>query len=161
APAGMLTCPERFASTAFKKNRLLVAKMDPLRLGYPDESFDFAVICALHRLRTEEAAARALAEAARVVKPRGFVVAVTEGGLNGVARPGLFLPEQLARIMAASGLDPIEDPDYSVTDATLDGFVDLGVGPDRRPHLVLALGDLLFTSGVFVLERRTADAVAA
>jgi glycosyltransferase involved in cell wall biosynthesis/GT2 family glycosyltransferase/SAM-dependent methyltransferase len=160
APETMLADPGRFAPVPFRRNKLVVAKMSATALGLPDDGLDFAVICALHRLRTEDAAAAALAECARVVRPGGCVIAVTEVGLNGHARPGFFVPEQLSRITASCGLAPVEEMDYSVTDATLDGFVDLSAGPDRRPHLVLARGDMLFTSGVLALERRAADAVA-
>jgi GT2 family glycosyltransferase/SAM-dependent methyltransferase len=153
APADMLDHPERFAAVPFARNRLLVVKMDPASLGFPDESFDFVVACSLHRFPSETAAARALSECSRVVKPGGVVIAVTEVGLNAVARPGLFVPDQLVRLATASGLEPVEDMDFSLADATLDGFVDLAAGPDRRPHLVLAHGDLLFTSGILVLEK--------
>jgi SAM-dependent methyltransferase len=153
APAGMLERPERFAPVAFARNRLIVTKMDPLDLGFPDESFDFVVVCSLHRFGTEEAARRALAECGRVVRPGGTTIVVTEVGLNAVECPGLFLPAQLSRLFAAPGLELVEEIDFSLGDATLDGFVDLSAGADRRPHLVLAQGNVLFTSGVFVLQR--------
>lgn len=159
APAAMLSEPERFSPFAFAKNRLWVVKMGSTRLGFPEESFDFVVLCALHRLRSEEAAIRALAECARVVRPGGATIIVTELGLNGREGPGLFVPGQLSRIVAASDLQPIEETDFSLTDATLDGFVDLARGADQRPHFVLAHGDVLFTSAVIVLERRAAAIV--
>jgi SAM-dependent methyltransferase len=159
APAGMLAQPERFAPFPFPKSRLWVVKMAATRLGFPEDSFDFAVVCALHRTGGEEAARAALAECARVVRPGGLTVVVTEVGLNGVEGRGWFSPAQLSRIVHGSGLDPVEDVDFTIADQTLDAFVDLARGPHQRPHLVLAQGDVLFTSGVIVLERRAEAAV--
>jgi hypothetical protein len=155
----MLSDPGRFAPTPYRKNRLWVARMTPARLGFPDDSLDFVALCGLERLGSEDAAAAALAECARVVKPGGVTISTTEVGLNACARAGVFLPDQLSRIVAASGLQPIEEPDFSVGDATLDAFVDLARGAGQRPHLVLASGDLLFTSAVLVLERFAAQGV--
>lgn len=161
APAAMLSAPERFAPFPFVRNRLWVGTMDPRNLGFPDDSFDFAVICGLHRLGSEDGAARALAQCLRVVRPGGTTILVTELGLNGIEQAGLFTPAQLNRIIAATELQPIEETDFSLTDPTLDGFVDLANGPDQRPHLVLAHNRVLFTSAVVVLERAEAATVAS
>jgi glycosyltransferase involved in cell wall biosynthesis/GT2 family glycosyltransferase/SAM-dependent methyltransferase len=152
APAEMIEHPERFAPVPFARGGLRVVKAAASRTGLPDRAFDFAVACSLHRCESEDDAARVLAECARLVRPGGPVIAVTEVGLNGVARSGLLVPEQIDRVIAASGLAAIEEPDYSVDDGTLAGLVDLDQGSSRMPHLVLAQGNALFTSGVLVLE---------
>jgi len=157
AYADMLTAPERYARIPFRREHLIVMTMDGRKLKFPDSYFDFAFsFSSIEHFGGHEAAAQAVQEMGRVVKPGGVVVITTELILNGVSHHAYFLPEELDEyLIQASGLRLLEDIDYTISSQTLARAVDC-----RRPsyhtvvpHVVLKLARAYWTSVCLVMEK--------
>jgi SAM-dependent methyltransferase len=157
APAGMLDAPETFAPFPFREKHLAVRRMDGRRLEFPDDLFDFVVsFSSIEHFGGHHAAAESMREIARVLRPGGAAVLVTELVLNGVAHPEFFRPEELdTHVVQASGLRLIEEIDYSLTDSTLANALDRDHpdAPGARPHVILRQGGVYWTSVCVVLEK--------
>lgn len=121
-----LTHPEVFAPYAWNAERLQALHMDALDLAFPDNTFDFVyTLSSIEHFGGIAPAEQAMREMARVVKPGGAVVLVTECAINGRNILDYFFPEEFDTLVAASGLTPIEDFDWSLSDATLAHGCDL------------------------------------
>ncbi len=128
ANAAMLVNPARFATPGmtWKPNRLVVQHMDALDLRYEDESFDGIFSSgSIEHFGTLDNVARAAAEMSRVLKPGGVLVLSTEFRIHGpdsqIGIPGAILFTDamlLEQIVAASGLDLADNPDFSVSEST-------------------------------------------
>jgi FkbM family methyltransferase len=184
APPMMLVNPCRLAPFAFRTERLTVQHMDARILDYPDESFDGIFSSgSIEHFGDVETIAAAAYEMGRVLKPGGVLTLSTELLLSCDARgagshlPGTFLlsPSELLRyIVAASGLEPIDELDLSVSHWTLGTSRNIThavverdarltaqpVGTGGRdwamwdmPHIVMEWGDKRFTSVHLALRR--------
>ncbi len=157
APGDMLINPERFAKIPYRKDHLQAMYMDGRHLDFPDNHFDFSFsFSSIEHFGGHVAATQAVQEMARVVKPGGAVVLTTEVVLNGIPHDEYFLPEEIDRyLIKSSGLEPVEDIDYSISENTLADYVDTSQ-PDyitQYPHLVLKIGSIYFTSLSLVLQK--------
>jgi SAM-dependent methyltransferase len=75
----MLTDPAAFAPYPYREERLEVREMNALELSFPDDSFDIVYcLSSIEHFGGVRAAARAAQEMARVVRPGGWLVIVTE-----------------------------------------------------------------------------------
>lgn len=125
APSMMLTNPGRLAPYAFAVERLTVQHRDARILDFPDESFDGIFSSgSIEHFGDLQTIAAAAYEMGRVLKPGGILSVSTELLLSadaqgpGSALPGtlLFSPAELRRyIVEASGLEPIDELDLSVS----------------------------------------------
>lgn len=153
--APMLVDPERFSQYPFDRSKLSVRHMDGRLLDFPDASFD-GVFClgALYRLGDWMSVAAAAYEAGRVLKPGGLLSVATTLRLAGPqsameAAGTLLLDEGALRryIVAASGLELVDDLDTMISDSTLSAGRDLASpietpagSDDGRSHLVSVRG---------------------
>jgi len=79
AAGSMLTDPTAFAPYPYRKDRLEVRSMNALALDIPDASFDIVFsLSSIEHFGTPQQIATAAREMARVVRPGGHLVIVTE-----------------------------------------------------------------------------------
>jgi SAM-dependent methyltransferase len=79
ADASMLTDPGHWAPYDYRADHLEVRSMDALNLEYPDNAFDVVFsLSSIEHFGQPDAIQRAAAEMARVVKPGGHLIIVTE-----------------------------------------------------------------------------------
>jgi glycosyltransferase involved in cell wall biosynthesis/SAM-dependent methyltransferase len=171
APAGMLVEPERFSKYSFDRSRLTVQHMDGRLLDLPDGSVDAVYSSSsIEHFGDWISVAASAYEMGRVLKPGGVLSFATElliaGPTNAEGWEGglLFDKDKLRRyVVEASGLEPVDPLDTTVTDPTLATPRDLAMsGDDIRdgrpylPHLVLRHGGRVFGS-VHMVLRKTAS----
>lgn len=164
----MLIAPERLAPMPFERDRLIVQHMDGRWLRFPDDSFDgiFSSGSIEHFGGFEDIAAAAC-EMGRVLKPGGVLTLATELLLQGPSGstgwPGvvLFSAETLRRqIIEASGLEPVDAPDLTVSERTLatgrplvEMIREIENGRETFPHLVLTHDGQVFGSVHLTLRK--------
>ena len=164
----MMIAPERLSPIPFERERLEVLYMDGRRLRFPDNSFDgiFSSGSIEHFGDFEDIAAAAY-EMGRVLKPGGILTLSTELLLDGppgaIGWPGvmLFSPERLRRhLVEASGLEPVDAPDFTVSQRTLaaaralvEMIGEVESGRETFPHLVLSHEGQLFGSVHLTLRK--------
>lgn len=159
--ADMLTHPARFARVPFRPDHLTVLHMDGRKLDFASNSFDFAFsFSSIEHFGGHAASGAAVREIGRVLKPGGVAVLTTELILNGRPRGDYFLPIEIQRsCIQGSGLDLIEDIDYTVSPLTISHALDCRRPSYRSaaPHIVLRFRDVAWTSICLVLEKRRHD----
>lgn len=171
--AAMLTDPDLFAPYPYRRRRLTVVYMNALDLRFEDGRFDFVVsFGSIEHFGGQEAAAAALAESVRVVRPGGAVFLTTETVVDGgphVSLPGLelFTPETLATLVeSCPDVEPIGPVDYRFPPGiTLDPVslmpevARIDVGDQTFPQTALSVptdhGNRVFTSVSLALQRRS------
>lgn len=128
APMTMLVQPDALAPYDFDPSRLVVQHMDARSLRYPDGTFDGIFSSgSIEHFGELLDVAHAAYEMGRVLKPGGILSVSTEfklaGPPGGMGWPGLtllFSPEQIQRfIIEASGLEPVDELEYTVSETTL------------------------------------------
>jgi SAM-dependent methyltransferase len=158
APKEMLDKPESFAPFPYREDHLSVQHMDGRSLILGDASFDVVFsFSSIEHFGGHAAATRAIREMARVVRPGGVVVVVTELILNGLPHSNYFLPHQIKReLIEPSGLKLVEDIDFSLSEETSASKVvnlDDSAWQSISPHYIVRQGDWVWTSILFFLER--------
>lgn len=186
APMSMLLEPELAAPYPFDRNRLVVQHMDARELRYPDDTFDGIFSSgSIEHVGELIDVAHAAYEMGRVLKPGGVLSVSTElliqGPPGGIGFPGLCLflsPENLRRyVIEASGLQPVDELDTEITEATMETQRDIGLaiqahqeylkghaevtpelirGSWEYPHLVMLSRGYAFCS-VHLALRKTDD----
>jgi SAM-dependent methyltransferase len=160
----MLTHPERYCSIPFRPDHLTVMYMDGRQLDFPDNTFDFAFcFSSIEHFGGHEAASQSMREMARVIKPGGCIIITTEVVVNGVAHDEFFLPHEVDEyLIAPTGLQLIEEIDYTLSDQTLKTIVDFNA-PDFLhilPHILCKYANVYWTSICLVLEKPVTDSAA-
>jgi SAM-dependent methyltransferase len=156
APAEMLVHPGKFAPFPYRQDHLVTQYMDGCTLRYPDQCFDFAFsFSSIEHFGGHKAATQSVREMARVLRSGGIAVITTELILNNVAHPDFFRPKDLKQvIIKPSGLDLIEEMDFSIPQAMIENPLDLKTDISNRfPHIVLKLGPAVFTSVIMFLRK--------
>src|ERR1700737_4564201 len=79
ADASMLTNPDAYAPYPYRREHLEVRSMNALALEFPDDSFDVVFsLSSIEHFGKPAQVARAAREMARVLRPGGHLVIVTE-----------------------------------------------------------------------------------
>lgn len=127
SPLSMLVDPAALAPFGFDENRLVVQHMDGRCLRFPDNTFDgiFSSGSIEHFGDLGDVAAAAY-EMGRVLRPGGVLSLATVVRAGGPARgPGftntlVLTPEELdLYIIQASGLEPVDELDLNISEATM------------------------------------------
>lgn len=155
--------PEAFAPYAYPTERLKALYMNALDLKFEDNTFDFAVsMSSIEHFGGIEQAVRALGEMKRVVKPGGAILVTTECILNGNGYITYFLPQDIKTLIAASGLELIEDIDWSLSDKSLRHLCDDQEDDlDATPHLNLRHENSIWTSISLVFTKQASESHSA
>jgi glycosyltransferase involved in cell wall biosynthesis len=149
-----VTAVDRYLSVPFARERLTVQAMDGRVLWLPDDAFAGIYAPAVERLGTRQEIAAALFEMGRVLAPGGILALSASLRVAGPAdspdaAPGTPLSaDELRRwVIAASGLEPVDEPDFEVPETTLTA--------PRRPGGLVAVEEGNVTVPVALALRKT------
>ena len=151
----VLSNPEAYAPFPYRREALTLFQMDGRHLAFRDETFDVAYsLSSIEHFGGFEGAVAAIDEMARVVKPGGVVVVATEYRLSGPPYPDVFDAAQIHGLFDRPGLQLVEPIDESVYRRYRHMPIDLISLPYQTPHLVVKVGQTVFTSVIAFLEKR-------
>lgn len=158
AMADMLVTPEKYAPFPYRECHLVTQYMDGCHLHYPSNCFDVVFsFSSIEHFGGHSAAAQAMREIGRVLRPGGMAVIATEAVLNGVPHAEFFLPDELyTYLVEPSGLQLVEPIDLTITPALLQAPHDLRAGAEEvSPHIVCQIDGVVFTSVLLFLRKPT------
>jgi len=114
----MLTAPDRVCPLPFAREKLTVLAMDGRVLWLPDGAFAAIYAPEVERFGSREEIAAALFEMGRVLAPGG--VLALSAALRIAGEGTALSPDELRRwVIAASGLEPVDEPALAVPETTL------------------------------------------
>jgi ubiquinone/menaquinone biosynthesis C-methylase UbiE len=143
-----------FAPFPYRDDRLIFLKMDGRRLALADETFDVAYsLSSIEHFGGFPAACEAIEEMARVLKPGGLLVLATEYILSGPDHYEAFRPDEVRALTRRAGLRLVQPIDESVYTRYEYVPVDVEKNPFQTPHMVVRIGDTIFTSVMAFLEK--------
>lgn len=147
--------PAAFAPYDYPHDRLKLLYMNALNLSFSDNLFDFAFcLSSIEHFGGMKAAKIAVQEMARVVKPGGLVIVVTDCSLNGLQTDEVFLPREIEALAECSDAKLTAPIDWSLSEESLRHLVDMRKGDlNLLPHINLKLLGSVFTSVALVLQK--------
>jgi SAM-dependent methyltransferase len=152
---GVIGRPEDFAPFPYRRNRLVFMKMDGRALSFRDGSFDVVYsLSSIEHFGGFDGAAATMREMARVLKPGGILALATEYVLQGPPHEETFQPAEFTRLIDQPGLTLVQPIDDSVYRRYEHAAIDLHRNPYQSPHMVVRLGETIFTT-VMVFLRKT------
>ncbi|MCE1246919.1 MAG: class I SAM-dependent methyltransferase [Firmicutes bacterium] len=151
----VLAEPDKYAPFAYRKDKLKFMRMNALELKFPDNSFDAVFsLSSVEHFGGEEQYGRAMKEMARVIKPGGIVAITTEFSLNGSDYRGYFNGELLEKyLIKPSGLKLVEPVNFYVEPDLYEFVRIMPIEIKKRPHFLLQIGNVLFTSVSLFLRK--------
>jgi SAM-dependent methyltransferase len=154
--AAVLKTPEIYAPFAYRRERLRLMKMDGRRLGFAGGTFDVAYsLSSVEHFGGLSGAIAAVDEMARVVRPGGVVAVATEYLIGGAPHDEVFDSAQIRELFDRPGLRLVEPIDEQVYRRYEYVPISLDRNPYQTPHMVVKMGETVFTS-VMAFLRRTA-----
>jgi len=152
--AQVLRRPDSYAPFSYRKERLVFMKMDGRRLAFRDATFDAAYsLSSIEHFGGFDGAAAAVDDMIRVVKPGGIVAIATEYRLAGPRHAEVFDPDQIRALCNRPGIRLVGALDERVYSRYDYVPIDLFTNPFGTPHMVVKIGDTVFTSAFFFLEK--------
>jgi SAM-dependent methyltransferase len=158
ADPGFLRDPSQYAPFEYARDRLVALPADGRRLPFAGGSFDVVYsLSSIEHFGGHDMAAMAMAEMGRVLRPGGICCVATELILEGGTHGEYFTREELdVWIIGPSGLVLVEPLDDTPPPRRyIDDPVPIPENPLKTPHLVLATGDLRWTSVMLFLRKPT------
>src|SRR5574341_476814 len=155
----MLVKPEKFAPFPYRREALVVHRMDALNLSFNDDYFDFVFsFSSIEHFGGHTAAAQSLREIGRVLKPGGVAAIATELILNNVAHDGFFLPQEIMPdLIEPAGLDLVEPIDFAIDEQVAKNPVNIDVESaiwgKIYPHVAVQTRGVVITSIMFFLRK--------
>jgi SAM-dependent methyltransferase len=150
----VLRRPEQYAPFPYRTDRLRFLKMDGRRLGFRTNTFDVAYsLSSIEHFGGVEGAIATIDEMARVTKPGGVLVLATEYALAGPPHDEVFQPAGIRRLIDRPGLQLVQPIDEAVYNRYEYVAVDLSRNPHETPHMVVRMGDTIFTTVMVFLEK--------
>jgi SAM-dependent methyltransferase len=147
--------PQDYAPFAYRKDRLVFMKMDGRQLAFRNNTFDVAYsLSSIEHFGGLSGAQAAVNDMTRVLKPGGLLVLATEYMLAGAPHPEVFRPDEVHALITRPGLRLLQPIDESVYSRYEYVAVDLYKNRFQTPHMVVRMGDTLFTSVMVFLEKR-------
>jgi SAM-dependent methyltransferase len=157
AAPDILTDPERYAPFPYRREGLALLPADALRLPFRSKSFDVVFsLSSIEHFGGHAAAAHAVREMDRVLRPGGVACIATEYVLEGKDHHEFFNEAQLRdHVLAAAALVPVDQLDLRPPPRAF--FDDPIRPPDvlRVPHIVIDVEGTFFTSVVLFLRKPT------
>jgi SAM-dependent methyltransferase len=152
--AGVVQRPRDFAPFPYREDRLVFLKMDGRRLAFADATFDVAYsLSSIEHFGGFAEAGQSIDEMARVLKPGGLLVLATEYILSGPKHYEAFQPDEIHALFGRAGLRLLAPIDESVYTRYEYAPVDVEKNPFQTPHMVVRIGETLFTSVMAFLEK--------
>jgi SAM-dependent methyltransferase len=151
---GVLERPEDFAPFPYRQDRLTFRQMDGRTLEFSDGEFDVVYsLSSIEHFGGFEGARASTVEMARVLKPGGVLVLATEYIVSGPDYEEAFQPDVFKRLIDVPGLTLIEPLDEFVHRRYDTPVVNLRTHLHQRPHMLVRIGDTVFTSAMVFLRR--------
>lgn len=152
--ASVVDHPEQFAPFPYRKDRLTFLQMDGRSLDFPDHEFDAVYsLSSIEHFGGFDGARASMIEMARVLKPGGILALATEYIVSGPDYEEAFQPAVFRRLIEVPGLELVEPIDERVSHRYDSPIVDLRVNLHQRPHMVVRIGDTVFTSVMVFLRK--------
>jgi SAM-dependent methyltransferase len=146
--------PADYAPFAYRQDRLVFLKMDGRHLAFGDATFDVAYsLSSIEHFGGLAGAQAAVDEMARVLKPGGVLVLATEYMLSGAPHDEVFQPADLHALIRRSGLRLVQPIDEQVYQRYEYVAVDLYKNRFQTPHMVVRMGETVFTTVMMFLEK--------
>jgi len=158
ADPGFLKDPSAFAPFPYPRDALRALPADGCTLPFCDNSFDIVwSLSSIEHFGGFRRAADAMREIGRVLRPGGVACIATELILRGPGNGEYFTRRDLDEwVIRPSGLVPVEPLDDVLPPPRyLDDPVRLPDEYLRTPHIVLSIGEMLFTSVMLFLRKPT------
>jgi len=155
--ASVLNRPEDYAPFPYRREHLSFVKLDGRYLAFENASFDIVYsLSSIEHFGGLDGAVAAVEEMARVLKPGGVVALATEYILSGPQHREAFMPADIHRLIAHSGLQLVEPLDEAVHRRYEIAAVDLHRNPFQTPHMAVRDGNTVFTSVMMFLTKAAA-----
>lgn len=152
---GVIRRPEDYAPFPYRRDRLIFMKMDGRALSFRDATFDIVYsLSSIEHFGGFAGAAATMREMARVLKPGGILALATEYVLQGPPHEETFQPAELAALIDQPGLTLVQPIDDGVYRRYEHAAIDLHRNPYQTPHMVVRLGDTIFTTVMVFLRKR-------
>jgi SAM-dependent methyltransferase len=146
--------PEDYAPFSYRRDRLAFLQMDGRRLAFRDAAFDVAYsLSSVEHFGGVSGAARAVDEMARTLKPGGLLALATEYRLSGTHHDEVFEPEDVHALSARPGLQLVQPIDERVYQRYDYVPVDLYKNRFQTPHMVVRMGETVFTTVMLFLQK--------
>jgi SAM-dependent methyltransferase len=146
--------PEDYAPFAYRQDRLVFLKMDGRHLAFGGATFDVAYsLSSIEHFGGLAGAQAAVDEMARVLKPGGVLALATEYMLSGAPHDEVFQPADLHALIRRSGLRLVQPIDENVYQRYEYVAVDLYKNRFQTPHMVVRMGETVFTTVMVFLEK--------
>jgi SAM-dependent methyltransferase len=150
----VLRRPEDYAPFPYRTERLRFLRMDGLHLAFRAHTFDVAYsLSSIEHFGGLAGAVAAVDEMARVVKPGGLLVVATEYLLSGPPHEEVFTPDQVRLLANRPGLRPVAPIDEHVYARYEYVPINLYGNPHQTPHMVVRMGDSVFTTAMLFLAK--------
>jgi SAM-dependent methyltransferase len=147
--------PQDYAPFPYREDRLLFLKMDGRHLAFRGETFDVAYsLSSIEHFGGLAGAHAAVDEMVRVLKPGGLFVLATEYMLSGVPHEEVFRPAHVHALVRRPGLRLLQPVDEDVYKRYEYVAVDLYKNRFQTPHMVVRMGETVFTSVMIFLEKK-------
>jgi SAM-dependent methyltransferase len=146
--------PQDYAPFPYRNDRLVFLKMDGRHLAFRSGTFDVAYsLSSIEHFGGVRGAHAAVDEMARVLKPGGLLVLATEYMLSGTPHEEVFQPADVRALIDRPGLRLLEPIDENVYRRYQYVAVDLYKNRFQTPHMVVKMGDTVFTTVMMFLEK--------
>jgi SAM-dependent methyltransferase len=148
---------ERYAPFPYLDDHLVAMCSSGTQLAFRDDSFDFAYsLSSIEHFGGHAAAADAVREMGRVVKPGGIVCVVTELVLNDIVHDEYFTYDELCELISRSEMELVEPGfDLRISESLLAYPINIDREPDLgvTPHITCVHDTgTVFTSVIFFLR---------
>ena len=152
--ARVIMRPQDYAPFPYREDRLVFLKMDGRHLGLRSGTFDIAYsLSSIEHFGGLTGAQAAVDEMARVLKPGGILVLATEYMLAGTPHEEVFQPDDIHALVSRPGLQLVQPIDEQVYRRYEYAAVDLYKNRFQTPHMVVRMGETVFTTVMVFLEK--------
>lgn len=146
----MVENPTSVAPIPFAADRIEV--VDTRDMPFGDGAFDFVCVPNISSLGSAEMVIRGVREVARVVRPGGTIALGYASRVDAAEQHNT--PRRAVQMLtAASGCDLVEEPDFRISEETLDGIGEGDWDNSRVPYLVHCQNGCMMTTGVLFLTK--------
>ena len=153
--ARVIERPQDYAPFPYREDRLIFLKMDGRHLGFRSDTFDIAYsLSSIEHFGGLTGAQAAVDEMVRVLKPGGMLVLATEYMLAGAPHEEVFQPAEIHALVSRPGLRLVQPIDEQVYRRYEYAVVDLYKNRFQTPHMVVQMGETVFTTVMVFLEKR-------
>ena len=151
---GVIHRPEDYSPIPYRRDHLTFMKMDGRQLAFRAGTFDLAYsLSSIEHFGGMPGAVETIREMARVLKPGGILALATEYVLDGPPHEETFQPAEFEDLIRQPGLELVESIDVGVYGRYDCAAVDLHKNPYQSPHMVVRLGETVFTTVMVFLRR--------